>query len=66
MRAIIGSINSEHFAPVFEEYMRRMQRSNYLAKYQIDGLYLITIDGTKYFSSKTIRPSSLVIVKCCV
>lgn len=54
MRAIIGSINSEHFAPVFEEYLHRMQRGNYLAKYQIDGRYLITIDGTEYFSSKTI------------
>ena len=32
MRAIIGSINSEHFAPVFEEYLHRMQRGNYLAK----------------------------------
>ena len=54
MRAIIGSINSEHFAPVFEEYLHRMQRSNYLSKYQIDGRYLITIDGTEYFSSKSI------------
>ena len=55
MRAIIGSINSEHFAPVFEEYLHRMQRGNYLAKYQIDGRYLITIDVTEYFSSKTIN-----------
>ena len=34
MRSIIGSIPSSQFAPVFENYLTRLQRSKHLAAFQ--------------------------------
>ena len=60
MRSIIGSIPSSQFAPVFENYLTRLQRSKHLAAFQIQKKYLVAIDGTEYYSSDKISCS------CCL
>lgn len=54
MRELIGSVDSESLAPVFKEYLTRLQRNNYLKKFQFQGRYLLTLDGVQYYSSKDI------------
>jgi hypothetical protein len=59
MRDIIDSISGEKLAPVFKDYLTRLQRSNELKKYRFQhNKYLITLDGTQYFSSKAIHCDS--------
>ena len=60
MRSIIGSIPSSQFAPVFENYLTRLQRSKHLAAFQFQKKYLVAIDGTEYYSSDKISCS------CCL
>ena len=55
MRQIIGSIPSTQFAPVFDDYLAKLQRSKHLASYQFQKKYLVAIDGTEYYSSETIH-----------
>jgi hypothetical protein len=59
MREIIDSISGEKLAPVFKDYFTRLQRNNELKRYRFqDNKYLVTLDGTQYFSSKTIHCDS--------
>ena len=59
MRDIIDSVSGEKLAPVFKDYLTRLQRNNELINYRFQGnKYLITLDGTQYFSSKTIHCDS--------
>ena len=60
MRKIIGSIPSAQFAPVFDDYLAKLQRSKYLASYQFQKKYLVAIDATEYYSSEAIHCS------CCL
>jgi hypothetical protein len=62
LRDVIDIIPSESFDPVFSDFFRSLQRSRQLEKFQfIDNMYLMPIDGTQYFSSKTIScPSCLI------
>jgi len=55
MRNIIGAIPSAQFAPVFENYLAKLQRGKQLAGFQFQKKYLVAIDGTEYFSSDTIN-----------
>ncbi len=58
MREIIDKIRGERMAPVFKEFLTRLQRSPYLKAFQFyGGSYLCPIDGTQYFSSETIHCS---------
>ena len=54
MRSIIGSIPSSQFAPIFSNYLTRLQRSKHLAVFQFQKKYLVAIDGTEYYSSSNI------------
>jgi hypothetical protein len=59
MRNIIDSIPGDNLAPVFKTYLTKLQRDNILKKYRFIGnKYLVTLDGTQYFSSKTIHCDS--------
>ncbi|RMD55142.1 MAG: hypothetical protein D6828_04585 [Nitrospirae bacterium] len=56
MREVIDEVESEALHPVFKEYLFRLQRGKQLRQYEIfPGLYLCSIDGTQYFSSKSVH-----------
>lgn len=59
LREVLDDVKSESFRPVFKEYFARLQRGKQLEPFAfltVDGqkLYLVSIDGTQYFSSKRI------------
>ena len=62
MRQALDPIESEAIAPVFSDFLHRLQRGKQLVQYQfIDDMYLISIDGSEYFSSEKIHcPNCLV------
>ena len=56
MRELIDEVESEELRVVFKEYFHRLQRGKHLEQYQIfPGLYLCSMDGSQYFSSKNIH-----------
>ena len=62
MRQTLDLIESEAIAPVFSDFLLRLQRGKQLVQYQfIDDMYLISMDGSQYFSSEKIHcPNCLV------
>ena len=62
MRTVLDPIEPESIAPAFCDFLLKLQRGKQLASYQfIDGMYLISMDGSEYFSSEKIHcPSCLV------
>ena len=62
MREILDPIESQAIAPVFSDFLLRLQRGKQLARYRfIDDMYLISMDGSQYFSSEKINcPNCLV------
>lgn len=55
LRDGVDGLPSEEFAAVFKEFFQRLQRGKQLERYQfLDGKYLISMDGTQYFTSKNI------------
>ena len=61
MRDGIDKVDSQIFAPLFKNYVTRLQRDNQLKQYQfLSGMYLLPLDGTEYFSSKDIS------CECCL
>ena len=59
MRAILDPVNPEHLRPLFGDVFRRLQRGKGLERFvYLDGHYLISLDGTSYFSSTKIHCSS--------
>jgi hypothetical protein len=58
LRNTLTSISPDYLKPIFKTYLGRLQRNNYLKQYQfINGKYLVSMDGTDYFSSKKISCS---------
>ena len=55
MRKIIGSIPTAQFAPIFDDYLNKLQRSKDLASFQFQKKYLVAIDATEYHSSESIH-----------
>jgi hypothetical protein len=56
MREILDPISPESLRPVFKSIFRQLQRGKALeAMVFLDGHYLLALDGTGYFSSKTIH-----------
>ena len=47
MRIILGSINTEVFAPVYKYYLNRLQRSKELSKFKFGDKYLVVLDATQ-------------------
>lgn len=55
MRDVIDEVDSKGIDPIFDEYFHALQRGKYLEQYWIlGGYYLISIDGSGYFSSDKI------------
>jgi hypothetical protein len=62
MREVLDAIPAVQLDGIFADFLHRLQRGKQLANYQFyDGSYLISIDGSQYFSSEKIRcPHCLV------
>jgi hypothetical protein len=59
MRAILEPISPKWLRPAFKSVCRQLQRGKALeAMAWLDGHYLLALDGTGYFSSKTIHCAS--------
>jgi len=59
MRKILDPISPRVLRPVFKSVFRQLQRGKALeAMTFLDGHYLLALDGTEYFSSKTIHCAS--------
>jgi hypothetical protein len=59
MREILDPVSPKWLRPVFKSVFRHLQRGKALeAMTFLDGHYLLALDGTEYFSSKTIHCAS--------
>ena len=59
MRTILDNVEPVDIRPVFKDVLRQLQRSKELDKFRfLGGSYLVSLDGTGYFSSKKVRCSS--------
>src|SRR5262245_6449422 len=59
MRAILDPVSPKVLRPVFKSVLQQLQRGKALeAMTFLDGHYLLALDGTGYFSSKTIHCAS--------
>ena len=59
MREIRNPISPQRLRPVFKSIFRQLQRGKALEPMTfLDGHYLVALDGTEYFSSKTIHCTS--------
>jgi hypothetical protein len=59
MRAILDQVPPEQLRPVFQDVFRQVQRGKALEAFvYLEGCYLLSLDGTGYFSSPTIHCSS--------
>jgi len=59
MREILDPVSPKWLRPVFTSVFRQLQRGKALeAMTFLDGHYLLALDGTEYFSSKTIHCAS--------
>ena len=55
MRKIIGLIPSTQFAPIFDDYLAKLQLGKHLTSYQFQKKYLVALDATEYYSSDEVR-----------
>jgi hypothetical protein len=62
MRSILDPTDPEHLRPLYNDLFYNLQRAKVLEQYAyFNGCYLVALDGTSYFSSKTIHcPSCMV------
>ena len=60
MRTILGNIDTELFAPIYKDYLNRLQRSKELSKFKFGEKYLVALDATQYYSSSKVKCS------CCL
>src|SRR5215813_4166345 len=59
MRKILDPVSPKWLHPVFKSVFRQLQRGKALEPLEfLDGHYLLALDGTEYFSSKTIYCAS--------
>jgi hypothetical protein len=59
MREILDPVSPKWLRPVFQSVFRQLQRGKALEPMTfLDGHYLLALDGTEYFSSKTIHCAS--------
>jgi hypothetical protein len=62
MRAVLDPLDPDQLRPGFRDVFRPLQRAKVLERFvYLDGCYLLSLDGTTYFSSSKIHcPSCLV------
>lgn len=59
MRVILDQVDTEELAPIVRDIFRQVQRGKVLEKLVfLDNCYLLSLDGTQYFSSKHIQCDS--------
>ena len=56
MREVLDRVDPSDLAPIFSDLLSRLQRGKHLVNYQLfEGMYLVSIDGSEYFSSENIQ-----------
>ena len=64
MREILDPLGPEHLRPVFADVFRQLQRGKALEPFEFyNGGYLLSLDGTGYFSSQKIHCPSCQVKK---
>jgi len=62
LREILDPIDPETIRPIFGDIFRALQRGKALEQFQfLDGAYLLSLDGTGYFSSSDIHCDSCLV-----
>ena len=55
IRDVLDPLSPDELEGVFPEFLHRLQRGKHLNGYQfLDGMYLVPIDGSQYFSSEKV------------
>jgi len=62
MRDVIDGVDSRMLEPLFEEFFRALQRGKHLEGYRVlsDKYYILSMDGSGYFSSDKINCSGCI------
>jgi len=56
IREVLDRVDPSDLAPIFSGLLSRLQRGKHLVNYQLfEGMYLVSIDGSEYFSSENIQ-----------
>ena len=64
MRSVLDTIAPWELSSIFSDFLHRLQRGKQLANYQFgDGCYLVSIDGSEYFSSEKIHCPHCLVTK---
>jgi len=64
MRSVLDEIDPENLAPIFKKLFNKVQEGKRLEDFRfLDGAYLISVDGTQYFSSREIHCDSCMSKK---
>ncbi len=59
MRTILDPVDPEELRPVFRDVFRQLQRGKVLERFTfLEGYYLLSLDGTGYFSSEKVHCDS--------
>jgi hypothetical protein len=59
LRTLLDEVEPEHLRPAFQAVFRQLQRGKALEPFVfLNGCYLLSLDGTEYFSSDTIHCAS--------
>jgi len=54
LRDLIDKIPSIEFSKIFKDLFYRLQRGKHLDQFKFFGAYLVSVDGTQYFTSKNV------------
>ena len=64
MREVLDTVSPEALEPIFTDFIARLQRGKQLSQYQLfPGRYLISLDGSEYFSSEAIHCAHCLVSK---
>jgi hypothetical protein len=61
MREILDPVNPEELRPAFADVFRTLQRGKVLERFEFQGGYLLSLDGTGYFSSQKVHCDSCLV-----
>lgn len=62
LRYCLDEVSPDSLAPIFKKLLSRVQRANYLRRFQfINGKYLLCLDGTQFFSSTKVHCESCLV-----
>ena len=64
MRSVLDAIATWQLDGIFADFLQRLQRGKHLANYQfLNGGYLVSVDGSEYFSSEKIHCPHCLVTK---